>query len=214
MFHKSLESLNTQLVIETVTPRAGVQPEELDLLWGVNICRAKDQNKNEEMMWQISGEKCLNFSDEFILPLSDEVLTWQKAGGWWSVTVSSVALVIPGRMLWQVKAAVFHSPMSCMGWWHCERWAAHHSLGLSLTLPIRYLMHSVYSWLLLGQEISCHTILIEFGFFACFVENAVHKKGSTAAHLSLPVGARQEVRIPTEKPENINRGKLSHIFIN
>lgn len=101
-----------------------------------------------------------------------------------------------------------------MGWWHCERWAAHHSLGLSLTLPIRYLMYSVYSWLLQGQEISCHRILIEFGFFARFVENAVHKKGSMAAHLLLPVGARQEVRTPTEKHENINRGKLAHIFIN
>lgn len=136
----------------------------------------KTQNKNEEMMWQISWEKCLNICDEFILPLCDEILTWQKAGGWWSVTVISMALLIPGRTLWQVKGAVFHPlhvlhVICCTGWRRCERWAAHHSLGLSLAFPIRHLMYSVYSWPLQCQEVSCHRILIEFTFFACFVEN-------------------------------------------
>lgn len=125
----------------------------------------KTQNKHEEMMWSILWEKCLNSCDEFILPLCDEVLTWQKAGGWWSVTVISMALLIPGRTLWQVKGAVFHPlhilhVICCTGWWHSERWAAHHSLGLSLALPIAHLMYSVFSWLLQCQAVSCHRILI------------------------------------------------------
>lgn len=72
---------------------------------------------------------------------------------------------------------VLHA-ICCMGWWHCERWAAHHSLGLSLTLPIRYLMYSVYSWLLQGQEISCHRILIEFGFLHVLLKMQFTRKAA------------------------------------
>lgn len=134
-----------------------------------------------------------------------------KAGVWLSVTVSPVALVIPARTLWQEKGAVFHPlrvlhVICCPGWGRGERWAAHHSLGLSLAFPIRHLMYSVYSW-----PLQCYRILIDLGFLHV-LKIWFYKKHSIAAEFSLPIGAQQEVRIRTEKTKNINTGRWANLL--
>lgn len=152
-------------------------------------------------MWHISRQKCcLNFSDQLTLPLSDKVLIWQKAGSWLSVIwwaesgqeySSHGCKVCKGwvmlgdsnptppqrRTLWQGEGAMCHPVhvlhvICCTCWWHCQRREVHQLLPC-LCPQTFSLMHGVCSWLPRCQEISCYSILIEFSFFTCFVENMV-----------------------------------------
>lgn len=154
------------------------------------------------MMWHISWQKCcLNFSDLFTLPLSDELLTWQKAGGWLSViwwveswrsfisqlqgvqelTVSSTmrGTVTPGHQgedTWTGKGSCVSS-CACLACYLLHLLTALGEMSswslLNICPQTFNLMYGVYSWPLQCQEISCYSILIEFSFFIYFVANMI-----------------------------------------